>query len=156
MLKPGQPAPYFELPDNNGDLIKLSDFKGKKNVVIFFYPKDFTPGCTTEVCGFRDSYEDFTYAGAEVIGISCDDVISHRNFSYRYKLPFILLSDKSGKVKDLFGVKDDLFGLLLGRVTFIIDKEGIILRVFDSKINFSGHVTEALNALKVISNSENE
>ena len=127
MIKAGQQAPEFELPDNNGDIVKLVDFRGKKNVVLFFYPKDFTGGCTAEACSFRDSYEDFTDAGAEVIGISSDDVISHRKFSERYKLPFILLSDKGGKVKKQFGVKDDLFGLLAGRVTFVINKEGKIV-----------------------------
>jgi len=148
MLKAGQPAPDFELPDNNGDLVKLSDFKGKKNVVLFFYPKDFTGGCTAEACSFRDSYEDFTDAGAEVIGISSDDVVSHRHFSSRYQLPFILLSDKDGKAKKMYGVKDDLFGLLMGRVTFVIDKEGKVMKVFDSKSDFTGHSSEALEALR--------
>ncbi len=147
MIKAGQQAPDFELPDNNGDLVKLTDFKGTKNVVLFFYPKDFTGGCTAEACSFRDSYEDFTDAGAEVIGISSDDVISHRKFSERYKLPFILLSDKGGKVKNLFGVKNDLFGLLAGRVTFVINKEGVVIKVFDSQVNFTGHSKEALEAL---------
>jgi len=148
MIKIGQQAPEFELPDNNGDIVKLIDFREKKNVVLFFYPKDFTGGCTAEACSFRDSYEDFTDAGAEVIGISSDDVISHRKFSERYKLPFILLSDKGGKVKNLFGVKNDLFGLLAGRVTFVINKEGIVIKVFDSQVNFTGHSSEALEALK--------
>jgi len=148
MIKTGQQAPDFELPDTNGDPIKLTSFKGKKNVVLFFYPKDFTGGCTAEACSFRDSYEDFSDAGAEVIGISSDDVISHRNFASRYKLPFILLSDKGGKVKDLFGVKNDLFGLLKGRVTFVIDTSGVVVKVFDSQTNFSGHSSEALSALK--------
>lgn len=147
MIKTGQQAPNFELPDNNGDLVKLSDFNGKKNVVIFFYPKDFTGGCTAEVCSFRDSYEDFTDAGAEVIGISSDDVISHRKFASHHKLPFILLSDKGGKVKRLFGVNDDFFGLLMGRVTFIIDKQGKVINVFDSKSDFSGHAREALEII---------
>jgi len=148
MIKQGQQAPDFELPDNNGDLVKLSDFREKKNVVLFFYPKDFTGGCTAEACSFRDSYEDFTDAGAEVIGISSDDVISHRKFASQYKLPFILLSDKGGKVKRQFGVVDELFGLLMGRVTFVIDKTGMVKKVFDSKSDFSGHSTEALEALR--------
>ena len=150
MIKAGQQAPDFELPDNNGDLVKLSDFKGKKNVVLFFYPKDFTGGCTAEACSFRDSYEDFTDAGAEVIGISSDDVISHRKFAREHKLPFILLSDKGGKVKELFGVKDNLFGLLSGRVTFVINKEGVVIKVFDSQVNFTGHSSEALEGLQKI------
>ncbi len=147
MIKEGQYAPDFELPDNNGDPVKLSDFKGKKSVVLFFYPKDFTGGCTAEACSFRDSYEDFTDAGAEVIGISSDDVISHRNFASRYRLPFILLSDKGGKTKRAYGVTDDLFGLLMGRVTFVIDKQGKVIKVFDSKSDFTGHSTEALEAI---------
>ena len=147
MLKPGQSAPDCELPDNNGDLVSLSKFKGKKNVVVFFYPKDFTGGCTAEACSFRDSYQDFTDAGAEVIGISSDDVISHRKFAREHRLPFILLSDKGGKVKKLFGVKDDLFGLLSGRVTFVLNKEGVVIKVFDSQVNFTGHSSESLAAL---------
>lgn len=144
----GSIAPDFDLPDNNGDIIKLSQFRGKKNVVLFFYPKDFTGGCTAEACSFRDSYEDFTDAGAEVIGISSDDIISHRKFARQHKLPFLLLSDKNGKVKKLFGVKDNLFGLLAGRVTFVIDKNGVIIKVFDSQVNFTAHSFEALDALK--------
>lgn len=150
MLKPGQNAPDFELPDNNGNLIKLSDFKGKKNVVLFFYPKDFTAGCTAEACSFRDNYEDFTDAGAEVIGISSDGVISHRDFASRYKLPFILLSDKGGKVKRKFGVMDNFLGLIPGRVTFVIDKKGVIIKSFESQINPLKHISEALEALKTV------
>lgn len=148
MLQPGQQAPEFELPNNDGDLVKLSDFKGKKNVVLFFYPQDFTAGCTAEACSFRDNYEDFTDAGAEVIGISSDDVISHRNFASRYRLPFILLSDKGGKVKSKYGVKDGLLGLLPGRVTFVIDKKGTVIKSFESQVNPLKHISESLEALK--------
>lgn len=148
MIQPGQEAPDFELPDNNGDLVKLSDFRGKKNVVVYFYPKDFSLGCTAEACAFRDSYEDFTQAGAEVIGISDDDVISHRHFASRYKLPFILLSDKGGKVRNLYGVENGFMGLIKGRVTFVVNKNGIIAKSFESNVNMSAHVEEALKVLK--------
>ena len=99
---------------------------GKKPVVIYFYPKDNTPGCTMQACGFRDSYEDFIDLGAEVIGVSSDTVNSHKKFTSQYKLPFTLLSDSDKKLRKLFGVPDKLFGLLPGRVTYIINKKGII------------------------------
>src|SRR5258705_10505600 len=92
-VEPGQPAPGFELPDARGKPVHLAGFKGKKAVVLYFYPKDETPGCTAEACSFRDSYEDFQDAGAEVIGVSSDSSASHEKFAKRHKLPFTLLSD---------------------------------------------------------------
>ncbi|MBR8831389.1 MAG: putative peroxiredoxin bcp [Chroococcopsis gigantea SAG 12.99] len=148
-LKIGDRAPDFSLPSQTGETVKLSDFLGKKAVVVYFYPKDDTPGCTKESCSFRDSYEVFKDQGAEVIGISGDSVESHRQFANKYNLPFILLSDQGDRVRKSFGVPATMF-ILPGRVTYIIDKEGIVRHVFDSMLDFSGHVTEALKTLESI------
>jgi thioredoxin-dependent peroxiredoxin len=145
-VEPGQPAPDFELPDADGKRVKLSSFRGKKAVVLYFYPKDDTPGCTAEACSFRDSYEDFQEAGAEVIGVSSDSAASHGKFAKRHKLPFTLLSDAKGEVRKLYGVPTTL-GLLPGRVTFVIDREGVVRHEFNSQLLATRHVSEALEAL---------
>ena len=140
----GEVAPDFTLPDQDGKPVSLSSFKGKV-VVLFFYPKDFSAGCTREVCHFRDSYEDFTEAGAEVIGISSDTVESHKKFIETYLLPYSLLSDREGDAKKIYGVSGHL---LPGRVTFIIDKVGVVRHVFSSQTNMKAHVDEALKIIK--------
>ncbi len=145
-LQPGDTAPDFELPSSQGGNVRLSDFRGKKHVVVYFYPKDETPGCTAEACSFRDSYEDFTAAGAEVIGISSDSAASHERFASRHRLPFHLLSDQGGKVRAAWGVKSTL-GLLPGRVTFLIDKAGIVRHVFSSQLNPLKHISETKRIL---------
>ena len=144
----GSVAPDFELKDQNDELVKLSDFIGKKNIVLYFYPKDETPGCTKEACGFRDQYEDFTAIGAEVIGVSADSVESHKNFALNRKLPFVLLSDPDNKVRKSYGVKGSLLGLLPGRETFVIDKEGIVRHRFSSQFQIDNHIGDALEVLK--------
>jgi len=146
-LKVGQVIPQFSLPDQDGKLFNSNDIVGKKPFVIFFYPKDYTPGCTLEVCSFRDSYEEFTELGATVIGISSDSENTHRRFASKYKLPFKLLADKKKKVRGLFKVESKLFNLLPGRETYVVSKEGVILMVFNS-INASLHMKKALNTLK--------
>jgi peroxiredoxin Q/BCP len=146
-LAVGDRAPDFALPDASGATIRLSDFRGKKAVVLYFYPKDDTPGCTKEACGFRDSYEEFAGAGAEVIGVSSDSGDSHRGFASKYKLPFTLLSDRGGKVRQQYGVPATL-GLLPGRVTFVIDRDGVVRHVFNSQLAATRHVGEALAALR--------
>jgi len=145
-IEAGQPAPDFELPDAEGKRIRLADFRDKKTVVLYFYPKDDTPGCTAEACSFRDSYEEFSDAGAEVIGVSSDSASSHAKFAKRHKLPFTLLSDAKGEVRKKYGVPTTL-GLLPGRVTFVIDKKGIVRHVFNSQLQATRHVSEALAAL---------
>jgi len=147
MVEIGSPAPTFRLQTSTGEYISLEDFHGKKNVVVYFYPKDFTKGCTAEACGFRDSYEEFKNLGAEVIGISNDDQKSHDAFAARHKLPFILLSDPDGSVRKSYGVKKT-FGLVPGRVSFVIDKSGIVRHVFSSQSRATAHVGEALAVLK--------
>ncbi len=117
-------------------------------MVIYFYPKDDTPGCTKEACTFRDQYEDFVAAGAQVVGISADSPESHRQFAAKYRLPFLLLSDRQNTVRSLFGVKGDLFGLIPGRVTFVADAQGIVRHVFSSQLNATRHVAEALEVIK--------
>ena len=147
MVETGSPAPRFRLQTSTGEYVSLEDFQGKKNVVVYFYPKDFTKGCTAEACEFRDSYEEFKNLGAEVIGISNDDQKSHDAFAAQHKLPFILLSDPDGSVRKSYGVKKT-FGLVPGRVSFVIDKSGIVRHVFSSQSRATAHVGEALAVLK--------
>lgn len=146
-IKIGDLAPDFSLPTASGETISLSQFKGHKPVIVYFYPKDDTPGCTTESCAFRDSYEEFTDAGAEVLGISSDSPESHQRFARKHQLPFHLLSDEGGKIRQAYGVPATL-GLLPGRVTYVIDKEGVVRHLFNSQFNPKAHVTEALKVLK--------
>ena len=129
--------------------MSLASFRGKKDVVLYFYPKDNTAGCTAEACAFRDSYEVFKDAGAEVIGISSDSEESHSRFSTRYRLPFILLSDKGGRVRNRYGVPKK-FGLLPERVTYIIDKHGIVRHIFSAQFTPEKHVVEALKVLEAL------
>jgi len=140
-------APDFELKDTDGNHVKLSDYRGKQSVVLYFYPKDDTSGCTAQACSFRDSYEDFKAAGAEVIGISGDSKSSHEGFASKNRLPFVLLSDIIGKVRKAYGAYD-MFGLIPGRVTFVIDKDGRVIHKFDSQLNPTKHIQEALAILK--------
>ena len=151
-VKVGDRAPDFTLPSLTGEPVSLETFLGKKNIVLYFYPKDNTPGCTTEACSFRDSYEVFQEAGAEVIGISSDSEKSHQQFAKQYRLPFILLSDLGGVVRKFYGVPAT-FGLLPGRVTYIIDKQGIVRHIFSSQFAPQMHVAEALKVLKELSES---
>jgi thioredoxin-dependent peroxiredoxin len=146
MLMIGNNAPDFELPDQQGIPVRLSHFRGKSAVVVYFYPKDDTGGCTAEACGFRDDFEKFQEAGAEVIGISDDSTQSHGRFVSKYKLPFTLLSDSRGQVRKMFGVKKT-FGIIPGRVTFVIDLAGVIRHTFDSQSQPARHVEEVLKAL---------
>ena len=150
-VKVGDIAPDFTLPSQTGAPVSLKDFKGKKSVVLYFYPKDDTPGCTAESCAFRDSYEVFKTAGAEVIGISGDSSTSHQQFATKYLLPFILLSDTGNQVRKLYGVPATL-GLLPGRVTYVIDANGIVQHIFNSQFNFKGHIEESLKTLQTIQN----
>jgi len=143
----GDKAPDFDLSDAAGKRVRLGDFKGKKAVVLYFYPKDDTPGCTKEACSFRDSYESFKEAGAEVIGISSDSEASHQKFADKYKLPFTLVADAGGTVRKRYGVPATL-GLLPGRVTFVIDRDGVVRHVFNSQLQATKHVDEALTVLK--------
>ena len=143
----GDRAPDFELTAADGRRVKLSDYRGQKNVVLFFYPKDETAGCTIEACAFRDSYEAFAEAGAEVIGVSADSLESHNRFAGRHRLPMVLLSDPDHVVHHLYGVRKAL-GLFPGRVTFLIDREGVVRHVTDGRLLFREHATESLALLR--------
>ena len=146
-IKVGDAAPEFDLTDAAGKRVRLSDFRGKRNVVLYFYPKDDTPGCTKEACSFRDSYQSFTDAGAEVIGVSSDNGASHQKFTEKFQLPFTLVSDTGGSVRKRYGVPATL-GLLPGRVTFVIDRDGIVRHVFNSQLQATKHVDEALTVIR--------
>jgi peroxiredoxin Q/BCP len=148
-IKAGDPAPDFALSDRNGNTVRLSDYRGKKAVVLYFYPKDDTPGCTKEACSFRDQYEVFKEAGAEVIGISSDSAESHAKFASKYSLPFVLVADQGGAVRKQYGVPATL-GLLPGRVTFVIDPQGVVRHVFNSQLQATKHVDEAAQALRAM------
>lgn len=146
-LKEGDPIPVFELPDQEGKIFRSQDHKGKQPMVIFFYPKDHTPGCTKEVCAFRDQFEEFTEAGVIVAGISADSRASHAKFASRHKLPFPLLSDKGNTVRQAFGVKGHLLNLLPGRETFVFDKDGkLVMRYHHA--GASGHIRNTLKAIR--------
>ena len=146
-MKNGDPAPAATLTKADGSSVALQELLGKGTVVLYFYPKDETPGCTAEACSFRDQYEDFKAAGAEVIGVSSDDGASHEAFKQHHRLPFTLLSDPSGAGAKAFGVKKT-FGLIAGRVTFVIDRAGVIRHRFDSQVRVQKHVEEALEIVK--------
>jgi thioredoxin-dependent peroxiredoxin len=145
----GDKAPDFTLPAASGEPVRLYDRVGESVVVLYFYPKDETSGCTAEACAFRDSYEAFTDLGAEVIGVSSDSVERHVAFAGKHNLLFTLLSDKRGKVRKLFGVPSAL-GLLPGRVTYVIDRSGTVRHMFNSMMNIDGHVNDALAAVQRI------
>jgi peroxiredoxin Q/BCP len=143
----GDKAPDFTLPSQSGEQVSLHDRLGERVVVLYFYPKDDTRGCTAEACAFRDGHEVFTDAGAEVIGVSSDSVDRHAAFADRYQLPFTLLSDKGGQVRKRYGVPAVL-GLLPGRVTYVIDRQGTVRHVFNSMTNISQHVSHALEVVR--------
>ncbi len=146
-LSIGDSVPIFYLKDQQGSVFKIENIIGKKPFVIYFYPKDFTPGCTKEACSFRDSYQDFQELGAEVIGISGDNEQKHGRFALKHKLPFILLSDTEGKTRKKFQVKAGLFGFLPGRETFVFDSMGKLIMKYNN-IKSSGHTQKALNTIK--------
>lgn len=146
-IKVGDTAPDFKLPSNAGAEISLSDFKGKKSVVLYFYPKDETPGCTREARAFMKSYEAFRQKGAEVVGVSSDTVDSHKKFADHCSISFPLLSDQQGRLRRAYQVPSTL-GILPGRVTYIIDREGIVKHIFNSQTHPEQHVEQALKSLQ--------
>jgi peroxiredoxin Q/BCP len=147
-IKTGSSIPSFTLPDQNGNLFDINSVIGKKNLVIYFYPKDDSPGCTKEACSFRDQFEVFKEANAVIIGISGQSVESHKEFAEKYRLSFTLLSDEGDKIRKQFGVPTNMFGMLPGRVTYIADKTGKVIYVFNSQMQAEKHVDEALRILK--------
>jgi thioredoxin-dependent peroxiredoxin len=148
MLKIGEQAPFISGVDQNEVVISTQDYLHKKNIIIYFYPKDETKGCTAQACSFRDAYEDFKDLNCEVIGISGDNEASHKNFAEHHRLPFILLSDKNKEIRKAFQVPKDFLGLIPGRYTFVINKEGVIIDIFHDAINMQKHVQTALEKIK--------
>jgi len=144
----GSKIPSFTLNDQNGNMFDIASLLGKKNLVIYFYPKDDSPGCTKEACSFRDQFEVFADADAVIIGISSQSVKSHKEFAVKYRLNYTLLSDEGEKIRRLFGVPTNLLGLIPGRVTYIADKSGKVVYIFNSQIKAEQHVEEALKILK--------
>jgi len=145
----GDKAPNFEGPTGDGSNLALKDFLGKKNVVLYFYPKDDTPGCTKEACSFRDNLSSIRSMGAEIVGVSVDNVESHKKFSTKYNLPFKLISDSGKQIAKAYGVLRDT-GTSTNRVTFIIDKAGRIAKIFP-KVDVTQHTPEVIAALKELS-----
>jgi thioredoxin-dependent peroxiredoxin len=148
-LRVGDPAPDFTLPDQQGRPVHLAEYLGKGPIVVYFYPKDNSTGCTAEACAFRDSYTVFAEAGAEVMGISSDSIESHRRFAEERHLPFLLLCDDHSRVRRLYKVSPTL-GFIPGRVTYVLDQAGIIRHIFSSQINATQHVKEALATISAL------
>lgn len=147
MIKKGDRLPDFRLLNQDGKIIDIALYI-RKPLVIYFYPKDDTIGCTREACGFRDEYHLFSKTRAIIFGISGDTVDSHKKFRAKYRLPFDLLSDLDNKVRNIFGVPSDLFGLIPGRVTYIVDNQGIVRHIFNSQMNARKHIEESLRILE--------
>ncbi len=143
-IKVGDTIPDFSLPDQDGKIVKISDYFGKKQLVIFFYPQDGSLNCTREACYFRDLSDVFEEAGAEVIGISGQSVESHKNFAMANNLKYKLLSDSKNEVRKLFGVPSKIFGLIPGRVTYVTDRDGKVVFIFNSQTETQRHADEAL------------
>jgi thioredoxin-dependent peroxiredoxin len=146
-IRVGDVAPDFSLPDQDGKLVNLKSYRGESAVVVYFYPKNDTPGCTAEACLFRDQFEDFSDAGAVVIGVSNDDATSHRAFATKHRLPFTLVADRKGAVRKAWGVKRSL-GILPGRSTYVVDKEGVVRHAFAAMGSVSRHVGDALTVVR--------
>ena len=146
-IRAGDKAPDFTLPSQSGEPVRLHDRLGERVVVLYFYPRDNTPGCTAEACAFRDSYEAFTDAGADVIGVSSDSVARHEAFAGQHELPFTLLSDQGGRVRKSYGVPAAI-GVIPGRVTYVIDREGTVRHSFSSMTNIGQHVSDALKVVR--------
>ncbi|AMA49507.1 MULTISPECIES: peroxiredoxin [Flavobacterium] len=146
-LKVGDKLPLFGAKDQNGNDFYINSVLGKKVLVIYFYPKDDTPGCTKQACFLRDQYEEFKTIGAEVIGISGDSIAAHKKFASKYDLPYILLSDPDKTLRNLFGVKSNMLGLIPGRVTYIVDKEGVVQMIFED-MNATNHLDRTVEKVK--------
>lgn len=146
-LKVGDKLPLFGAKDQNGNDFYINSVLGKKVLVIYFYPKDDTPGCTKQACFLRDQYEEFKTIGAEVIGISGDSIAAHKKFASKYDLPYILLSDPDKILRNLFGVKSNMLGLIPGRVTYIVDKEGVVQMIFED-MNATNHLDRTVEKVK--------
>jgi len=144
----GDTCPSFSLQNQHGKIINIQDYIGSKNLVIFFYPKDNTPGCTKEACSFRDAMQDLNNLDCEVFGVSADSVTSHKKFADQFRLTFNLLSDIGNEVRKSFKVPANLFGLVPGRVTYVINKDGKVVHIINSQTNPDKHIKETIEVLK--------
>jgi peroxiredoxin Q/BCP len=147
MIKVGDKVPYFTAKDSNGIEFNIQDYIGNKALIIFFYPKDDTPGCTKQACEFRNQYNQFKNRETEIIGISGDDDSDHRDFSIKYQLPYTLLSDSDKKIRNLFGVQSRFFGLLPNRITFVVNKNGIVIMRYENNFNPLSHIKKSLETI---------
>ena len=147
-IEVGDEVPTFTLLDQDGNDFVIDDYLGSKALVIYFYPKDNTTGCIKEACEFRDNYDAFKDVDAKIIGISSDDVNSHKNFATKYNLPFTLLADVNNEVREKFGVPNSLFGVIPGRVTYVVDEKGVVIHIYESLVKAQRHIEEALEILK--------
>jgi peroxiredoxin Q/BCP len=154
-IKPGDYIPDFSLKDQDGNLLKISDYLGKKKLVIFFYPQDGSLNCTREACYFRDLSDVFEEADAVVIGISSQSVESHKEFAEKNRLKYTLLSDTGNNVRKLFGVPGRVFGLVPGRVTYVADRSGKVVYIFDSQTETQRHADEALKICLLLKRTDN-
>jgi len=146
----GSSVPSFTLKDQSGESFSIDSVLGTKKLVIYFYPKDESLGCTRQACAFRDQFDVFADAGAMIIGISAQSVKSHAEFARHHRLNFTLLSDTGNKVRKLFGVPGNLFGLLPGRVTYVINLDGKVVYTFNSQSQIEKHINESLRILRDI------
>jgi thioredoxin-dependent peroxiredoxin len=147
-ISTGDKCPTFELNDQEGKLRKSEEFLTKKALVLYFYPKDDTAGCTAQACSFRDAYEDLLEVGAEVVGVSGDSLDQHKKFAKKHNLPFTLLADTNNNLRKQMGVPTNLFGLIPGRVTYVIDNQGVVKGLFNSQLDIKGHVKKALEIIE--------
>jgi peroxiredoxin Q/BCP len=149
-MKLGDRAPSFSLSDQHGSAVTLDGLLGKGPVVFFFYPKDETPVCTAEACAFRDATGDFVAAGAAIVGVSSDDVASHKRFAGKHGLTYPLLADVGGKLREAWGIKKALFGLTDSRVTVVVDKDGVVRHQYEAMLQSNGHVEAALKTVRAL------
>ncbi len=147
-MKVGDKVPSFSLQDQNGQVFKLDEELNRGPLVFFFYPKDETPVCTAEACSFRDANDDFVKAGAAVFGVSSDDVASHKKFADKHKLNYRLLADVGGKVREQLGVPRSFFGLKDGRVTYVVDKSGVVRMAHEAALQAQNHVDQAISIIR--------
>ena len=143
----GDTCPDFSLKNQNGEMININDYIGSKHVIIYFYPKDNTPGCTKEACSFRDAMQELNTLDCAVFGISADSVASHKKFADQFRLSFNLLSDVGNTVRKSFKVPANLFGLIPGRVTYIVNKEGKIVHIINNQMNPDKHIEETIKTI---------
>lgn len=150
MLAVGDKAPEFEAPCGDGRQLRLRDFRGRRHVVLYFFPKDFTPGCTKEACSFRDHRAEVAGLDGEIIGVSLDTVDKHASFADKYKLPYPLVSDRDGMIAKKYGVARLGGWLPTKRVTFVIDKQGVVQNIIQSEFSIDMHIDQALETLKTL------